>query len=101
MATSTTVTTNSITLNNAPITPKCTHVLFDFDGTLVNSIDRIIEVVDQLIQRENPSLRITEKIKGSKVQPNVSKCALSKSSLPSLLTTKQTTSPTSPPSRTW
>lgn len=41
-----------------------THVLFDFDGTLVNTIDRIIEVVDDIIQKQNPSLRINEKIKG-------------------------------------
>ena len=41
-----------------------THVLFDFDGTLVNSIDRIIEEVDQIIQKHSPNSRINKKIRG-------------------------------------
>ncbi|KAJ6225619.1 hypothetical protein RDWZM_004164 [Blomia tropicalis] len=40
-----------------------THVLFDFDGTLVNSIDRIIEEVDQIIQKHSPNSRINKKIR--------------------------------------
>lgn len=40
------------------------HVLFDFDGTLVNSIDRIIEVVEQVVQEHDPEKRINDTIKG-------------------------------------
>lgn len=54
-------------LSSSSKMPSCTHVLFDFDGTLVNSIHRIIEVVDELIQKQNPSLRINEKIKGKSI----------------------------------
>lgn len=50
-----------------------THVLFDFDGTLVNSIDRIIEVAEDTVRKENPNVRLNDKIKGKTpfVYPNL------------------------------
>lgn len=44
-----------------------THVLFDFDGTLVNSVDHLQVIVDQIIQDANPTLRITDDIRGTSV----------------------------------
>ncbi len=45
--------------------PPVTHVIFDCDGTLVNSIERGIDVVDGIIRRTNPALAINDRIRGS------------------------------------
>lgn len=39
-----------------------THVLFDFDGTLVNTIDVAIHLLKELIKREGAEMN--EKVKG-------------------------------------
>ena len=45
--------------------PAITHVLFDFDGTLINSVDHCILLVDQVIQEASAgSLSITPEIRG-------------------------------------
>lgn len=41
-----------------------THVLFDFDGTLINSVDHLYDLVDELIKEKDPALAITEVIRG-------------------------------------
>lgn len=43
--------------------PPVTHVIFDCDGTLVNSIERGIDVVDGIIRRTNPALAINDRIR--------------------------------------
>lgn len=44
-----------------------THVLFDFDGTLVNSVDHLIVLVDEIIQQHDSTLTITPEIRGKHV----------------------------------
>lgn len=37
-------------------TPKITHILFDLDGTLVNTIDLLIVILTELIRQNNKEI---------------------------------------------
>ena len=39
-----------------------THILFDFDGTLVNTIDSLVNIVEQIVTEKNRLM--TDEIRG-------------------------------------
>ena len=41
---------------------KITHILFDFDGTLVNTIDTIVNIVERIVTERNRQM--TNEIRG-------------------------------------